>query len=57
MPKKVYVEAKFEGKAKIFRSAGQWVVRRKGTINGHSSVQTTVCDNLFAAIKEKFKNR
>ena len=58
MPKKVYVKAKFENAtAQIARSGGKWVVRRKGTINGHLSTQTTVCNNLFAAIKERFTNR
>ena len=56
MPKTVYVKAEFEkAKAKIARSDGKWVVRRRGTINGHSAVHTTVCNNLFAAIKEKYK--
>jgi len=56
MSKRITVEAHF-GKAKIFRTAEGWVVRRMGTINGHSAMQSTPCKNLFAAIKEKYINR
>ena len=57
MAKTVYVKAKFEGKAKILKSGGKWIVRRKGTINGSSATRTVVCDNFFAALKEKYMNR
>ena len=57
MTQSVKVNAKFEGKGKIGRSGGKWVVHRSGTVNGHHSVKTTVCDNLFAAIREIYARR
>ena len=57
MSEKVNIRCKFDGKVKILKSDGKWIVRRKGKINGHSATKTTVCDNFFAALKEKYINR
>ena len=54
MTKKVMIDAVFNKKGKIAKVDGKWVVRRSGTVNGHRSTKTTVCDSLFAAIKEKY---
>ena len=50
----VKVNVKLNKKGKIARSGGKWVVRRNGTINGASAVQTKICGSLLEAIKEKF---
>jgi len=50
----VKVNVKLNKKGKISRSGGKWVVRRNGTINGASAVQTKICGSLLEAIKEKF---
>ena len=57
MPEKVNVKVCFPKKGKIARSDGKWVVRRRGTVDGKSAQKTTICDNLFQAIKESRGHR